>query len=284
MFSTITRPVRRDLNLGTATGRHLVALDIDGTTLLHDGTLRPAVARGINAVREAGHEVVIATGRSLLATQPVLDQLGISHGYAVCSNGAVTIRLDPALPEGFRIVDQRTFDPGPALDALRQQWPTAVLAVERVGIGFDVNAPFPPGELDGRVNVLPWEELRRRPTTRVIFSDPCGDVDEFAAAVERIGLHGVNYAVGFTAWLDVAPEGVSKASALEQVRGQVGVCAQRTVAVGDQRNDLEMLAWAACGVAMGNAPDRVKAAADLVTGHVQDDGLLSVLAALPAAG
>ena len=52
-----------------------------------------------------------------------------------------------------------------------------------------------------------------------------------------------------------------------------------TVAVGDQRNDLEMLRWAA-RVAMGNAPDEVKAAADEVAGDVDDDGLVPVLRAL----
>ena len=53
-----------------------------------------------------------------------------------------------------------------------------------------------------------------------------------------------------------------------------------TVAVGDQRNDVEMLVWAARGVAMGNAPDEVKAIADEVTGSVTDDGLADVLDSL----
>ena len=53
-----------------------------------------------------------------------------------------------------------------------------------------------------------------------------------------------------------------------------------TVAVGDQRNDLEMLRWAARGVAMGNAPDEVKAAADEVAGDVDDDGLVASCALL----
>ena len=55
---------------------------------------------------------------------------------------------------------------------------------------------------------------------------------------------------------------------------------QHTVAVGDQRNDLEMLRWAARGVAMDNAPDEVKAAADEVTGHVDEHGLVAVLRSL----
>ncbi len=52
------------------------------------------------------------------------------------------------------------------------------------------------------------------------------------------------------------------------------------MAIGDQRNDIEMLEWAARGVAMGQAPDEVKAAADEVTGTVEDDGLAQVLHSL----
>jgi hydroxymethylpyrimidine pyrophosphatase-like HAD family hydrolase len=76
---------------------------------------------------------------------------------------------------------------------------------------------------------------------------------------------------------------VSKASALELVRRQLRVEPIHTVACGDQRNDLEMLHWAAWGVAMGNAPDQVKAVADEVTGHVDDDGLVPVLEAVAQA-
>ena len=82
---------------------------------------------------------------------------------------------------------------------------------------------------------------------------------------------------GFTAWLDINPEGVSKASALELVRRKLAIEPSNTVAVGDQRNDLEMLRWAARGVAMGGAPPEVVAAADETTGSVDDDGLADAL-------
>jgi hydroxymethylpyrimidine pyrophosphatase-like HAD family hydrolase len=95
--------------------------------------------------------------------------------------------------------------------------------------------------------------------------------------VERAGLHGVSYAVGWSAWLDINPEGVSKGSALELVRRRLQIEPINTVACGDQRNDLEMLHWAAWGVAMGNAPDEVKAVADEVAGHVDEDGLAPIL-------
>jgi hydroxymethylpyrimidine pyrophosphatase-like HAD family hydrolase len=118
----------------------------------------------------------------------------------------------------------------------------------------------------------------------VTFRDPTGTAEDFMDLAERIGLHGVNYAVGFTAWLDINPEGVSKGSALELIRRQLGVEPAHTVAVGDQRNDVEMLQWAARGVAMGNAPDEVKEVADEVTLDVDEDGLVPVLRSLlPAA-
>ncbi|MGB3685644.1 MAG: HAD hydrolase family protein, partial [Ornithinimicrobium sp.] len=100
---------------------------------------------------------------------------------------------------------------------------------------------------------------------------------DFAAQIDRIGLHGVNYAVGFSSWLDLSPEGVSKASGLESIRIALGVDIEHTIAVGDQRNDIEMLQWAGRGVAMGQAPPEVVAVANEVTDDVTNDGLALLL-------
>jgi HAD superfamily hydrolase (TIGR01484 family) len=260
--------------------RLLVALDVDGTTINHAGVMSPAVREAVQEVVAAGHHVIIATGRSIVATTAILDALAIDHGYAVCSNGAVTLELDPAEPHGFRVIESVTFDPAPALNLLRAEWPDAVVAVEELGVGFKLSAPFPDGELQGELRVVPWDELVADPVTRVTFRAPNGTAEDFLALTERIGLHGVNYAVGFSAWLDLNPEGVSKGSALEILRRRIDVDPRYTVAIGDQRNDIEMLHWAARGVAMGNAPDEVKAIANEVTATVDEDGLVPVLRSL----
>jgi hydroxymethylpyrimidine pyrophosphatase-like HAD family hydrolase len=259
------------------TPRHLVCLDIDGTTVDYDGSLHPPVRAAVRAVADAGHHIVLATGRGVLGTLPVLDALGLLEGYAVCANGAITLRLDPRLESGYEVLEAVTFDPGPALRVLRRQFPTALVAVEELGVGFKVSAPFPDGELDGTPRIVPFDELMAHPVTRLTVRDPESSSDEFLAGTEGIGLHGVEYAVGWSAWLDITPEGVSKAAALEGVRRRLGVEPMFTVAVGDQRNDLEMLRWAAHGVAMGNAPDEVKAVADEVAGHIDEHGLVEVL-------
>ena len=261
-------------------GQVLVALDLDGTTIDHVGALSTAVRDAVSDVVEAGHHLVISTGRSIVATLPIVKMLGLERGYAVCSNGAVTLALDQRRPRGYRIVDTVTFDPRPVLSMLHDAIPDALVAVEDLGVGFKVSAPFPDGELGGEQVVVDWEELVGHPAIRVTLRRPEASLEEFMEQVEHAGLHGVSYAVGWTAWLDINPEGVSKGSALELVRRTLRVEPADTVAVGDQRNDIEMLHWAARGVAMGQAPDEVKDAANEVTGTVEEDGLVSVLRSL----
>ncbi|MPV36059.1 HAD family hydrolase [Georgenia subflava] len=260
----------------------LVALDIDGTLLTHDGEMSAEVVSAVADLRDIGAKVVLATGRSVQAVTPVAARLGLTEGYAVCSNGAVCVRLDASLDAGYELTDVITFDPGPALRLLRQELPEGLFAVEDLGRGYKVTAPFPMGELTGEVQVVDFEELLAAPATRVTLRAPHLDAADFDALVDRIGLHGVSYAVGWTAWLDISPEGVTKASALETLRGRMDVATGSTVAMGDGGNDLEMLGWAAHGVAMGNAGEHVRAVADAVTGDVLDDGAAVVLRALLA--
>lgn len=258
----------------------LVALDIDGTLIDHEQRMTTAVREAVGALRDSGTQVVLSTGRSVSAVVPILEELDLHHGWAVCSNGAVCLRLDPALDSGYEISDVVTFDPEPALRLLRAELPDGLFAVEDLGRGFKVTSPFPFGELSGEVTVVDFEELLAAPASRVTIRAPHLSAEDFHALVERVGLHGVSYAVGWTAWLDLAPEGVSKASALDMLRERTGVAAGATVAVGDGRNDIEMLGWAGLGVAMGGADDVTRAAADLVTGPVEEDGVVPVLEAL----
>ena len=257
----------------------MLALDLDGTTLNHLGELSPRVGDAVRALPDEV-EVVVATGRSIIATTPVLKDLGLTRGFAVCSNGAVTLELDPEEPEGYSILETVTFDPRGVLEKMRVALPNAIVAVEELGVGFKVSKLFPEGELMGESREVSWDELVAHPVTRVTLRQPDASAEEFMELVERAGLHGVSYAVGWSAWLDINPEGVSKASALEMVRRRLHVEPIHTVACGDQRNDVEMLHWAAWGVAMGNAPAEVQAVADEVTGHVDEDGLVPILEAV----
>lgn len=259
----------------------LVALDIDGTLLDYDQTLSDVVRDAVRDVRAAGHHVVLASGRSLIAMTPVARLLGIETGWMVCSNGSVTVRLDPERPGGWVVERTETFDPEPALRLLRQELPEARFAVEDVGVGFRLNELFPDGELDGEHSVVDFEELAAGgEVTRVVVRSPDATSTDFHRLVERLGLDDVTYAVGWTAWMDIAPQGVTKATALDHVRERLGVEPACTLAVGDGHNDVEMLRWAARGVAMGHADEAVRAVADEVTGTIEEDGAATVLRSL----
>ena len=100
--------------------------------------------------------------------------------------------------------------------------PGAAVAVEEHGVGYRVNRLFPPGELDGEMIICELDEMISTEVSRVIIRDPDSTSEDFVNLARKLGLHGTNYFIGWTAWLDLAPEGVSKASGLEWVCRDLG--------------------------------------------------------------
>ncbi|MFQ4147986.1 HAD family hydrolase [Arthrobacter sp. LAPM80] len=264
----------------TTSIRHLVALDVDGTLVDHDGNMSASVRDAARAVVDAGHEVIIATGRSLGAVLPVVEHVGLTRGYAVCSNGGVTLRLDPSLELGYEIINRETFSPREALTTLREKIPGARFALEDANGNFLSTSRFQDASFGIMAQGVDFAHLLEAQAVRVVVNSAEASTAEFAAAIDAAGLHGVTYAVGWSAWLDIAAAGVTKASALEKLRASLGLDAGLTVAVGDGSNDVEMLRWAARGVAMGQAEDDVKAAANEVTASVYEDGAAAILRSL----
>lgn len=257
----------------------LVALDIDGTLLKWvegGGTtheeIAPAVGDAVRRAREAGAHVVLASGRSPHGMVPIAEALelyldGGEPLWVVASNGAVVFRYPP-----MEVVHEETFDARAAVASVLEHHPNALVAVEERGVGYRVNRHFPDGELSGEMLITDVEEIVDGPVSRVILRDPDATADDFVALAAKLGLHGTSYVVGWTAWLDLAPVGVSKASGLEYVADRLGLTGADVLAIGDGRNDIEMLGWAGRGVAMGQAVEEVRRAADDVTATVYEDG------------
>lgn len=264
------------------TDRWLIALDIDGTVLHEDGTLSDAVVHAVARVRDAGHEVMLATGRSVAMTLPVLERLGLAPEYVVCSNGAITLQRDPEAPTGYRREHVVTFDPSEVLTTIRASLDSANYAVEDESGMYRFTGYFPDGTLGAASEKVEFDELLITHATRVVVISPEHKIEDFLSVVERMGLHKVSYNVGWTAWLDIAPDGVNKSTALERVRELLGIPRSRVMAVGDGRNDIDMLEWAAAegrGVAMGQAPEEVTSVANEITATDLDDGVAQALAA-----
>ena len=258
----------------------LIALDIDGTVLTEAGELLDPVRDEVTRVVASGNEVMLATGRSVAMTLPIIDRLGITPQYIVCSNGAITLKRDADAPAGYSREHVETFDPSEVLTTIRAHLNDANFGVEDEEGVYRYHGTFPEGVLGASSQNVPFDELLDVVATRVVVISPGHAIEDFLSVVEQMGLHKVSYNVGWTAWLDIAPDGVNKSTAMERVRALLDVPIENVIAIGDGRNDIEMLEWAGRGIAMGQAPDEVVAAASEVTGSDLDGGVAQVLARL----
>jgi len=245
----------------------LVALDIDGTLMGFDGRIPDSVTEAVAAVVAARVPVVLSTGRGWAGTRPLADALDLPPGQHVSSNGAVRVSYPP-----LELLERVTFDPTDVVDRVLAEHPEAMLAIEVVGQGFKVNRLFPEGELTGELVQVELGELVAEPVTRVVVRDPNASEDDFISLAHRLGLQGVSYFIGYTAWLDIAPDGVDKSYGLTAVCSDLGIDAADVLALGDGRNDIEMLTWAGRGVALGDAPEEVRSIADHVTAPFEEAG------------
>jgi hydroxymethylpyrimidine pyrophosphatase-like HAD family hydrolase len=259
----------------STTTRRLIALDIDGTLLGHDGKVPTGTVDALDLVRAAGHEVVLATGRSLVGLMPVATRLGLTQGFAVSSNGTMTVRLDADVPSGYVIDDARRFDARPVICRALALVPEARVGVEEVGWGWRVNTLFDPGLLNGDQKQVSVADLCAASATRVALHGP-----GITRYMNDLGATGVTVNPAGADWIDVTAPGTSKATALERLRARLDIPSKATVAVGDGANDLEMLGWAGRGVAMGHAPEVVRQAADEATGTIDQHGAVAVLHSL----
>ncbi|WP_285137381.1 HAD family hydrolase [Microbacterium sp. lyk4-40-TSB-66] len=265
-------------------GRMLIALDIDGTVLLEDDTLSPGVVEAVSDAAAVGHEVMLATGRSWDSTHTIMGRLGIRPEYAVCSNGAVIMRrVGDERSAVYERAHVETFDPTEVL---------ALLGEHLAGAHFLVELPdgtrlftdyLDDWNLVG-ANRVPFERLSDQRVCRVVVVAPEQTDQDFLQLVERIGLTQVSYAIGWTAWLDIAPQGVDKSTALERVRAWLDIVPDRVLVMGDGRNDIEMMQWAVRNggraIAMHQGPPEVHAAAGEVGLSVSEGGVAAALRSL----
>ncbi|HEY2701405.1 MAG TPA: HAD-IIB family hydrolase [Pseudonocardiaceae bacterium] len=259
----------------------LIAIDIDGTLALEatditktgqEGISQP-VRDALGAAVAAGAQVVLCSGRTAFGVRPFLTSLHLSTGWAICSNGAVM--LDASSGE---VVRTTNFDPAEPARVLRKLIPDAVFIAEQVGVGNRATVGFDVTSFFGATTVVDFDELVSHHTPRMSVLWPGHDYPDMAELVAGVEIPGVHYSLDHgDACLMATPTGVTKGSALETLRIELGIAAQDTMAIGDGFNDVEMLAWAAHGVAMGQAPEQVRAVADEVTAPVTEDGLALAL-------
>ncbi|WP_370107513.1 HAD family hydrolase [Nocardioides sp.] len=232
----------------------MVVLDMDGTLINYDDVASPRVLAAVRALAATDVHVVLATGRGSAAAMLVVELFALERCLVVCGDGAVVFSHPPV-----KIMHEEVFDAGPAVAEAIRSFVEPVVAVEVVGEGYRVSAPFPDGVLAGTIRVEPLERLLAEPVSRAFVRDARLSIEELR-------------------FVTLGPPGLSKGTALDRLATQLGVTGERVLAIGDGLNDIPMLIWAGRGVAMGDAPDEVKNHADAVTTSLVEDGVAVELA------
>ena len=243
----------------------LLALDLDGTLLDADRRISEANLEAIREAKRAGVKVVLASARPPRSSRAFYELLELDT-WQVCYGGALlhhppTRRhgthhaLDPSLVR--RIVDAtRAVDAEVvvSLEVLDQWWTDRVdesLLTETARL-------FPPDRIDT------LDRLLTGPVTKLMLSAPPERLDAVRAAVAKFSKEVViHQSDDFL--LQVVRAGTHKAAALAEVAAELGVPAERVMAIGDAPNDIEMLEWAGLGVCVANGWKAAKRAADVVT-------------------
>ena len=264
----------------------LIALDLDGTLIGEDLLLGTRTLAAISASRERGVAISIVTGRMTTSALPYARTLGLVDPI-VAYQGALVRAMPPpeADPHLGRILAHRPL----AADAAREviAWAKSVGLEPHVNHleRFVIQADDPRAEdysswLGGRAEVVP--DLRAwltHPISKVISVAAASDpIPESVLAEGRRRFAGrAAVTISHPRFLEFLAPGVSKLVGVRHLARRAGVPLGRVLAIGDQFNDIEMIAGVGHGAAMRSAPAAVRAAARYVAPAVTDEGAAQLI-------
>jgi len=268
----------------------LLALDIDGTLVNSRDELTEATREAIGRAQRAGIGVVLATGRRYSRSLHLVDHLAIDQPLVTASGALVRH------PQGHRTLFRAEFRPeilSRLLAYLAAAHYDPVLYTDSFAEGFDFYCPRLKVEQPELAEFYRLNDGVGREWPNLVDNPPPGVFALFAMGTKlQMAALGAELAAAwpddfaihvlrsprYTGWMcEIAPAGISKWSGVEHVAAAAGIRDDEICAVGDDVNDIPMIRGAGLGVAMGNALDEVKAAADRIAPGHDSDGLVTVV-------
>jgi Cof subfamily protein (haloacid dehalogenase superfamily) len=279
----------QSINLGRAPARgcafDLIAIDIDGTLVTSENKLPLTVAPLIRETQARGIGVTLVSGRPQLKMTPLLKELGLKLPY-ISSGGAyigdpgknqVILFRPLARAETAEIVGLARAAQAPiiSLEPDHLFYEGGLEELERLRALSKIDFT---GVEDSQVEILRVDDILQacaQPTKITI----CGEPDHLLEIEGKLLQLNLPVYLTYSAptYLEITRSGVNKGEALKLLAEYLAISLERVLVIGDSKNDVSMFASAGMAVAMGNAPDEVKAAADLVAPSNDEDGVAWVL-------
>jgi len=259
----------------------LIVLDIDGTLLRSDKTVGAYTKETLEKVRKNGHLVMFATGRPFCSSQTLYAELGLNTPIVNLNGAFVHHPLEPSwgvvhqpigksivrhllevssdeyfrniVIEGLEKTYIRTEDP----DLIEKLYPNGR---PKIVYGAIHHALY-----DNPIALLIQTGEEHTESIMEDLEKAHADAIEQRSWGEPLNI------------IEVVKKGVNKAIGIQEVARRLGIPRERIIAFGDEENDIEMLAYAGCGVAMANAIPALKEVSDEVTSSNDEEGVAQFL-------
>src|SRR5713101_7048406 len=270
----------------------LVAIDIDGTLVTSENKLSISIAPLIGETQARGTEVTLVSGRPKLKMTPLLKELDLTLPYigsggayiADPSNNLVILHRPLAREEDAEIV------------ALARAAEAPILSQEPDPLYYEggieeLEQLIAISKIDITVVEDPQVQILRVDDVLQACAEPtkiniCGEPRHLLEIERKLRLLNLPIYLTYSAptYLEITQSGINKGEALKVLATYLAIPLERILVIGDSHNDISMFGIAGMAVAMGNAPEEVKAAADLVAPSNDEDGVAWVLRGLVLKG
>lgn len=263
------------------TNKKLLVLDLDGTLTNSKKEVTIKTREAIAKLQAAGHMVALASGRPTAGIQKIADLLELDKkgGYVLAFNGARIIDWKTG-----EVIFQQTLEhrylPELYAGAVRHGLTIFTYQDAKAITATDVNEY---AQFEAKINGLTIERVEDFagyidfPINKCLLSGDPVEVkkceDEFLATMgEELSIFKSE-----DFFLEIMAKNIDKAASLERLIKQLGISRENVVCCGDGYNDISMIKFAGVGVAMENAKEVVKEAADVIAGSNDEDGLVPII-------
>jgi Cof subfamily protein (haloacid dehalogenase superfamily) len=259
----------------------LIATDLDGTIVNHDGRISDRTIATFKRAHAEGIEIFFVTGRPPRWMPEIREAFGL--GKAICGNGAMLYDL-----LGDKVLEEWLIDTDAQLETvnrLRKSIPEVSFAVESHSYFHREKAYIPRWDVGlDNIGVHTIEEAIKSPALKMLArcsqqnlsSDEMLDI----ATVELDGLVTVTHSNPHDSLLEISALGVSKGATLAKMAARLGIDASECVTFGDNPNDFSMLAWTGRSFAMKSGHPAGAQYATSIAANCEDDGVAIEVEAL----
>ncbi len=262
----------------------LLVLDLDGTVVGDSNQINPVVKQAIAAAQARGVQVAIATGRMFRSALRFHQDLGITLPLMTYQGALIK---DPATDELLRHLTVPQDLAIQILDYLEQSDLQQQLSIHCYKDDRLFVRTLTPGSTDyakrSNIEPIPVGDLRSlvqegEPTKILALSEDTALIDQLWRSLSQCYTPDQLYFTkSVPTFLEATHPLANKGTAVHFLAEKLGLDAGNVMAIGDNFNDLEMIQYAGVGIAMGTAPDAVKAAATWVAPDVESDGVAAAI-------